>query len=67
MVQVSITRQGSYKKGDIVCLSDPFPSTSYADLKTFSENALGPGESVVVDCEYMGDVCICVSSDTHNK
>ena len=55
------------KTGDIVCLSGPFPPITCADLKTFSENVLGPRENVVVDCKYRGDAFICVPDDTHKR
>ena len=55
------------KTGNIVELNDPFPYSSCADLKIFSDNALGPGENdVILDCGYMGDSCICAPDDAHN-
>ena len=54
------------KTGDIVCLTGPFPSSSCADLKLFSDHTLGPG-NIVVDCEYRGNICMCIPDDTHKR
>ena len=55
------------KTGNIVYINDPFPCSSCADLKIFSENVLDPGENdVVLDCGYRGDSFIYAPHDTHN-
>ena len=49
-------------------MNGPFPYSSYADLKIFSENALDPGENdVVLDYGYRGDNYICPPDDVCNR
>ena len=54
--------------GDIVSYNGPFPCGEFPDITIFRlgiRKELGPGETIIVDCGYKGDVRVVTPDDPY--